>query len=325
VEVLLRTGSFSQRNLLMRLLYTFSWLCQVNYSLESIQPGGEAHISTIRVRLLHAQVRRRILKLAHSRPQYFNVERDGFPCNTLDSIHSICVFSCNHMWIQFPRFGIECRHQEIEDYIALFRYVAYLLGTPDEYFATTQKAKATMESVYYHQLRPTPNSAIVLENFVVCLADLAYPLTISRGFIEEGGRQLAGKEICDALKVPKPGLWYKACFQGQTWLFQTLIWLQNLSPRFDRFMTNVSPLRAWRETGSANWALSTGASFYTLPSSPTDTTSKAAKQNSNSSTSLSSTRLRPRKEVPRRKVPRENAESSSIRSRLSISAVSYWV
>ena len=74
VEVLIRTGGFSTRVLLHRLLETFQWLLQVTESLSAIQPGGTGHISTIRVRLLHSSVRQRILGLVEKRPQYFNID-----------------------------------------------------------------------------------------------------------------------------------------------------------------------------------------------------------------------------------------------------------
>jgi hypothetical protein len=57
--------------------------------LESIKPGGPGHVSTIRVRLLHAAVRRRIMKLAKEKPDYYSVEQFGIPINDLDSIVSI--------------------------------------------------------------------------------------------------------------------------------------------------------------------------------------------------------------------------------------------
>ena len=54
-------------------------------SLEYIQPGGAGHASSIRVRLLHAAVRRRIMKLARQRPEYYDVGAWGIPINDLDS------------------------------------------------------------------------------------------------------------------------------------------------------------------------------------------------------------------------------------------------
>lgn len=53
-EVFIRTGGFNVPVLPKRFLETFQWQIQATQSLQSLQPGGEGHISTIRVRLLHA-------------------------------------------------------------------------------------------------------------------------------------------------------------------------------------------------------------------------------------------------------------------------------
>jgi hypothetical protein len=111
------------------------------------------------VRLLHASVWQRIRKPTPTRRPggtYFDVEKHGEPINTLDSIHSICTFCCNHAYLQLPRMGVFPNAQEVGDYVALFRYLAYLLGTPDEeYFVSARKAKATMESMLMHELAIT--------------------------------------------------------------------------------------------------------------------------------------------------------------------------
>ncbi|KAI7783625.1 transcriptional regulator [Diaporthe eres] len=65
------------------------FILQATKSLEAIKPGGEGHISTVRVRLLHSSVRKRIMKLAKSRPDYFDVEKFGVPVKQagLDPFH----------------------------------------------------------------------------------------------------------------------------------------------------------------------------------------------------------------------------------------------
>ncbi|KAI1347034.1 hypothetical protein F5Y01DRAFT_330120 [Xylaria sp. FL0043] len=235
VEVLVRTGGFSTRVLLHRLLETFQWLLQVTESLQSIQPGGAGHISTIRVRLLHASVRQRILKVLEGRPEYFDVEAHGVPVNILDSIHSIATFCCNHMWLQLPRMGVYPTKQEKEDYIALFRYLGYLLATPDEYFVTVDQAKATMESMLVHELKVTKTSRVVCFNFIKCLVDLP-PFNVSREFIEAGSRVLNGDELCDQLEMGRPGWLSYACFRDHCWLVSALATAQRLSPTFDQWI-----------------------------------------------------------------------------------------
>jgi hypothetical protein len=44
-------------------------------SPDNLKPGQAGHIAALRVRLLHARVRQKILALAKSDPAYFDVER----------------------------------------------------------------------------------------------------------------------------------------------------------------------------------------------------------------------------------------------------------
>ncbi|KAG8169270.1 hypothetical protein KVR01_000015 [Diaporthe batatas] len=237
VEVLVRTGGFSTRVLLRRLLETFQFLLEATKSLDAIKPGGEGHITTVRVRLLHSSVRQRIMKLVESRPDYFDVKRFGVPVNTLDSIHSIATFACNHMWLQLPVMGVYPSQQEIADYIALFRYIGYVLGTPDHYFDTVAKSKAVMESMLVHELHVTPTSLIVGHNFIECLKDLP-PFNISAQFIEAGSRVLNGDDLCDSLGLGCPGWYSYACFRGHCWLVRSLALAQQNFPPVDRMLTH---------------------------------------------------------------------------------------
>jgi len=68
-EVLSRTGGFSTKVAKGRMYETTQHILQVTNSIESIKPGGAGHASTVRVRLLHAAVRRRILKMAKEKPE----------------------------------------------------------------------------------------------------------------------------------------------------------------------------------------------------------------------------------------------------------------
>lgn len=81
-------------------------------SLSSIQPGGVGHISSVKVRLLHAAVRKRILHLHSENPDYYDLENFGVPVNDLDSIVTILSFSASLIWISLPRLGIFLRNQE---------------------------------------------------------------------------------------------------------------------------------------------------------------------------------------------------------------------
>lgn len=242
VEVLARTGSFSTRVLLRRLLETTQFILEATHSLESIQPGGEGHTTAIRVRLLHSAVRERILKLTEIQPGYFDVKNLGIPVNMLDSIHSTAAFCCGHLWFQLPQMGVYPSKQEAADYIALWRYIGYLQGVPHEYFCSVAQAKATMESMVLHELKLTPTSLILGHNFVECVKDLP-PVIISAGFIEAGSRMLNGHKVCDGLGFGRPGPLAYACWRGHCWFVGTLAMAQHWIPAVDEMMVQY-----WRRT-----------------------------------------------------------------------------
>ncbi|KAL8953886.1 MAG: hypothetical protein Q9222_000260 [Ikaeria aurantiellina] len=163
VETLSRTGGFSTHVARRRLFETTQHILQCTKDLSSIQPGGPGHASTIRVRLLHAAVRQRIVKLARKKPDYYDVEKFGVPINDLDST------------------------EEIEDYIALFRYIAYLTGTPNEYFESPARAKTVMETLLRDEIQPSATSRILANNILSCLEDQP-PTFASRPFLEANCR-----------------------------------------------------------------------------------------------------------------------------------------
>lgn len=220
-EVLARTGGFSTKVAKHRLYETTQHILQVTKSLESIKPSGAGHASSIRVRLLHAAVRRRIMKLAVEKPSYYSVEEYGVPINDLDQIATISTFSSTLIWLGFPRQGIFLRQQEIVDYIALWRLVAYYLGTPIEYFETPERAKCIMESIFISEIQPSETSKILANNIILALESQP-PAYASRDFLNASARWLNGKDLSDALGLGNPGWYYWALVAGQCIFFCAL-------------------------------------------------------------------------------------------------------
>jgi hypothetical protein len=62
-ETLARTGGFSVKVARRRLFATFQHVLDITHSIDSVKPGGIGFASSLRVRLLHAAVRRRIMQL----------------------------------------------------------------------------------------------------------------------------------------------------------------------------------------------------------------------------------------------------------------------
>lgn len=161
------------------------------------------------------------MKLAAGKPSYYNVEEYGIPINDLDQIATISTFSSTLIWLGFPRQGIYLRDQEIIDYIALWRLVAYYLGTPTEHFETPQKAKDIMESIFISEIRPSETSKVLANNIILALESQP-PAYASRDFLNASARWLNGRELSDALGLWNPSYYYFFLVAGQCLFFMCL-------------------------------------------------------------------------------------------------------
>ncbi|KAJ9650953.1 hypothetical protein H2198_009747 [Neophaeococcomyces mojaviensis] len=233
VEVLARTGGFGVKVARHRLFETTQHILECTRSLEDIQPGGAGFASSIRVRLLHASVRQRILKLTKTRPNYYSVEKFGIPINDLDSIATIGTFSATIIWLSLPRQGIFLRQQEIDDYIALWRLIAHYIGTPTAPFETPQKAKHVMESLLMNEINPSQLSQTLANNVIRCLENQP-PAYASRSFLEASARWLNGNELCDALGLGQPNFYHTCLVAGQCIFFMALCYTYRSIPYLDR-------------------------------------------------------------------------------------------
>ncbi|KAJ6034321.1 hypothetical protein N7499_001529 [Penicillium canescens] len=213
VETLARTGGFGAKVVRRRLLETLQHILQVNSSAEGIKPGGEGHISSVRVRLLHSSVRIKILSLVDQKPEYYDVDKYGTPVNDLDCIGTINTFCSSVVWLGLPRQGIYLSQQEIEDYIALWRLVAYYMGTPTHPFEDIAKARAMMESLLITEIDPTEVGKILAKNIIIGLENTA-PAYASKEFMEAMARLLNGDQLSDELDIPRPNLYYRMLIWG---------------------------------------------------------------------------------------------------------------
>ncbi|KAJ8132886.1 hypothetical protein O1611_g737 [Lasiodiplodia mahajangana] len=224
VETLDRTGGFDVKVVRRRLLETTQHTLNVHRDLKSIQPGGDGFVNSVKVRLLHASVRQRIMKMASQRPEYYDVAKYGVPINDLDSIGTISTFSATLIWMGLPRQGIYMRQQEILDYLALWRYVAYIMGAPHDWMATPESAKNMMESLLISEIRPSPVSANLANNIITGLKDCA-PTYASYEFMCAQTYWLNGKDLAEKLEIDRPSLYYSALVLGQCLFFMTVCYL----------------------------------------------------------------------------------------------------
>ena len=215
-EVLVRTGGLAQRNIVGRVASTLRWLMEVTESPESLHADGPGFVSTIRVRLRHAAVRQRLLAIPNSHPAFLDTTLHGIPINTFDSILTLTFFCCNPIWIQLPQLGIILNENEAEDLVALFRYLAYLLGVPTEYFASAAMARKTMKTIKDGKAPPSESSKKITQDFIAAFAEKA-PYNISRGFLQAGIRAMNPGPVCDALGVEAVGWSSYIVFASLRW------------------------------------------------------------------------------------------------------------
>jgi hypothetical protein len=107
------------------------------------------------------------MKLAQSQPSYYDVNALGIPINDLDCIATIATYSATLIWHSLPRQGIWLT---IIDYIALWRYIAYLTGTPTALFETPEKARTTIEALFIYEIKPTQTGKKLASNIIKSIA-----------------------------------------------------------------------------------------------------------------------------------------------------------
>ncbi len=111
---------------------------QVPRSAASLRPGGSGWEAALRVRVLHAKIRRALLQSKRSgsdgqATSLWDIHKNGLPINQEDMAATLLAFSVNVL------IGIEIISgepldvSEQRDYLALWRYLGWLLGvdTPE--------------------------------------------------------------------------------------------------------------------------------------------------------------------------------------------------
>ncbi|BFZ64397.1 hypothetical protein YB2330_005540 [Saitoella coloradoensis] len=243
-EVLARTGGFSVKTARKRLFETTQHILQCTRDPDALKPlTGEGWLSTLRVRLLHARVRNKITTLTRSNPSYYDIDKCGIPINDGDSIATIISFSSSITHLSFPRMFLYLRPQEIEDYFALWRLIAFYIGCPTDPFKTASSSVAWMQSIYAYEINPHPElSPLLVNNCVEALRDRP-PAYTSAQFTYAQVRWLNGPTLSDQLGVTsdKIGLWYRALSFVQFIVVKLWIYTNRSVPSWD--MQKVAMLR----------------------------------------------------------------------------------
>jgi len=210
-------------------------------SASSLRPGGTAWITALQVRTLHAKVRRSILT---KKGIQWNTKEYGVPINQEDMSATLLAFSVNVLiGIQFVA-GEDVSVDSQRDYIALWRYLGWLLGIESKEDDSTFRdifsnktcsglppldpcgfringksdddsivhAHATLESIIVHLMHPNEYSGEVARHLLTMGQTQTESFTLAYLYRSFMCRRFIGNELADALKLPTPNYSIKSCF-----------------------------------------------------------------------------------------------------------------
>lgn len=229
VETLSRTGGFGVAVCRRRLLETLQHYLDVVDDLASLRPGGKGFVSSVRVRLLHASVRRRLLRLERSRPGYYDAEAWGVPINDLHCAGTVSVYATAVAWTALPMQGVRLSPAQTADYLALWRWVGHLLGAPVDFMATPARAKAMFESIIRSEIKPSRNSRIIANNILTAETGVP-PLNASREYLCAAAHCLNGSELATDLGIDAPRPYYRLLVWLQCYTLLFFSWLYPYMP-----------------------------------------------------------------------------------------------
>lgn len=244
-ETLARTGGFGVNVSRRRILETFQHFLEIIENVDSVKPNGKGFVSSVRVRLLHAGVRRRLLTLERKSPGYFDVKNWGVPINDLHCICTTSIYSTAIVFSALPSQSVQLSDQQITDYLALWRWVGFLVGARVDWLETPSKARAMMESVMLSELKPSQKS-VTLANNIITAESYVAPLFAPRAYVAAQVYRFNGSELATALGVEKPCLYYRVLVELQCWILlcvsKTYPWLSEKTRERKRQVNLFSPL-----------------------------------------------------------------------------------
>lgn len=200
---LIATGRFSEMAP-VRAIETSMWVFTVG------RPGGlhrenEGFKRTIRVRMIHAFVRRHILSTD------WDLAENGVPINQSDLAYTVVEF----LWLpvrSMLRLGVYYTPEDLSAIYAMWRYMGFLMGVNPEMLVRNGAEAQALEDLHI-ALSPAPNDDCRKLTHVLLTDVLAVDLKQARGIIGIVGRRygrqfvqgltraFCGKQISDNLHI----------------------------------------------------------------------------------------------------------------------------
>lgn len=169
----------------------------------SIAPGGEAHEVFLRVRLLHAGLRRFLVDSGRFR------HGSEVPINQQDLAITLGLF-CYVNIRNLLQLGIRLDRAQIDSFLLLWRYAGHVLGIDAALLpATIEDQQAFYLSSCKHQVRPEkvmPQTKTLLDAVAKQAKLVPYP--IARTFLHQVTRYLSGDDYITGMELEDRGDYY---------------------------------------------------------------------------------------------------------------------
>jgi hypothetical protein len=242
---LMFTGGLRRKSVNRRLAETGRFVV-ATCSPDGLRRQGEGFAATVRVRLMHAKVRRMLM----DHPEWDD-ERWGLPINQHDMLGTSLLFSQSFLE-GVRQFGFTVTRQQADDYLHLWRYSGYLIGVAPELLPVTEPdADELADLILLTQGEPDEDSKTLVDALVHAPEVVAetdadrrrakYQVALGYGLC----RSLLGREIADKLDLPNTP--WRRVVPTVAKVIAGLEPLRRLVPRVDRAYIRAGE-RYWDET-----------------------------------------------------------------------------
>lgn len=197
-KVLVRTGQL-QSNPIRRVFET----AQFTHSLAvggGPRPGNLAHDNLVRVRLIHAFVRRSMLKRGDWKPEW------GHPVNQEDYAGTLMMFS--HVYARSLRvLGVPLSEDELDAIHQVWQYCGYLLGVDPALLTANRTEEAHLYTwITTRQFRPDSDSRALTHSLLAAMASHP-PFFFPLEGLQALSRAMLGDRLADAMALPPTKSW----------------------------------------------------------------------------------------------------------------------
>ena len=165
--------------------------------------NGEGWKLTVRIRLIHAQVRRLLLNSGE-----WDIAADGVPLHASHMLLAATGFSAINLQA-VRRLGVRPTPEESEGFMHIWRYVTWLMGVPEEIlFKGEEDAVKFKEIGYLCEPRPRTEAVALAHGVVSVVPDLLKITDPDKrkkltDLLFRTSRALIGSELADNLDYPQ--------------------------------------------------------------------------------------------------------------------------